>query len=116
MNENKYDQFNEKLLKSPKYLPAAELNDRILNSKESTFNYIIDLTYRNLLKEACAKREEELEKEKKILADILDDFDTSEGHFIGQKTWLRELEDANKVINKGISQGWNFEKNPPKFK
>lgn len=114
LEENKYDKFNKSLLLSPKYLPAVELNDKILNS-DSSYNYIIDLTYRSLLKEACVKREEELEKEKKILADILDDFDTSEGHFIGQKTWIRELEVADKVIKTGLAKGWNIEKNPPKF-
>jgi len=46
---------------------------------------------------------------------MLDDVDTSKGHFIGQKTWLRELEIANKVITAGIAKGWNVEKNPPKF-
>lgn len=116
LDKNKYTKFNKTLLLNPKYLPADKLKNAILESEDSNYNYIVDLTYRSMLKEACAKRDEELLKEKDELQALIDDCDESEGHFIGQKTWLRELDEAEKIINKGLANGWNDKKSKAKFK
>ena len=107
LDENEYARFNKPLLLNPKYMPADELNAKILNDGDSSYNYIIDLTYRSLLKEACEDREKELQKEKNNLELLNDDCHTSGKCFIGQKTWLRELDELEPIIANGLKFGWD---------
>lgn len=103
-----YDTFNKALLFSPKYTKVEELEHLIINNVEdgTSYNYIIDLTYRQLLKEAHKKRLEELEKEKEKLKFLLEDSDESNGNFKGKKTWLAELVRVKKIIEDGVKNGW----------
>lgn len=116
LSENKYDQFDKALLLSPKYLKATQLKDSILTGKNVSYSYIMDLTYRQTLSEACEKRNIELEKERKNLIELQKDCDESKGHFIGQKAWLYELDLIEPIIKNGIKNGWDKAKKPPKFK
>ena len=116
LTEAKYDKFDKTLLLSPKYLLVAQLKDSILNSSSSSYNYIIDLTYRQTLSEACEKRLVELSNEKKTLAELQKDCDESKGHFTGQKAWLRELDIIEPIVKNGVKNGWDRLKKPPKFK
>ena len=75
MTTNKYDRFNHALLFSPKYTSAQTLHKLILNGLDATYNYIIDLRYRDLLEESCRKRQLALEAEKKNLDDLLADLE-----------------------------------------
>jgi DNA topoisomerase-2 len=106
LKKNKFDTFNKTLLFNPKYINVDELRNRIINSEEASFDYIINLTYRSMLKEECDKRKEELKKERVILAELEDDIDDSEGCFVGQKTWLKEIDALETIIDKGIKKGW----------
>lgn len=118
LEENKYDTFNKSLLFNPEYTPVEELEHLIINNPEedTSYEYIIGLTYRQLLEEACNERKNELDKEKRDLKDLTDDSITEGSGFIGQKTWLRELDELEKVIEHGITKGWSYTKNKPKFK
>jgi len=116
LKKNKYDTFDKELLKSPKYMPADNLKKTIFNSSEASYNYIIDLTYRSLLQDACEKREADLKKEKKNLKELKNDCNESDGHFTGQLAWLAELDALEPIIAKGIKHGWNTTKHKPVFK
>jgi DNA topoisomerase-2 len=117
LTKHKYDTFNKTLLFSPKYTAINELEQLIINNlaKDTSYEYIITLTYRQLLEEACQKRQEDLEKEEQNLRDLLDDSLTGGSSFKGQKTWLRELDEVEKIIKHGITKGWSYTKNKPKF-
>jgi DNA topoisomerase-2 len=114
LKNNHYDRFNSTLLNNPKYEKAAVLERLILNHSKSSYNYIIDLTHRDGLKEACIKRDAQLEKEKAELAKLMDDCVEGESAFIGQKTWLAELDALKSIIKIGIDKGWD-NKIKPKF-
>ncbi len=119
LSKNKYDKFNKSMLMNPKYCPVAELETNILGGSAS-YEYIIGLTYRSLLKESCIKRAEELEAEKQKLAELLDDYvdpgsNSDPLKFSGQKTWLAELNALEKIVQSGIEKGWDVKKVQPKF-
>jgi DNA gyrase/topoisomerase IV subunit B len=115
LSKNKYDKFNKSLLMNPKYCPVGELETNILGGNAS-YEYIIGLTYRSLLKESCVKRVEELEAEKQKLAELLDDVAGPDSDtFTGQKTWLGELNVLEKIVKSGIENGWDLKKVQPKF-
>lgn len=111
LHTHKYDTFNRGLLMNPKYIDFSTLESVIINSSDASYDYIIMLTYRQLLQEACSKREDELKQEQERLQTLLDDC----GEFIGQKTWLRELDDLEKIIDHGLKYGWKHKRNAPRF-
>lgn len=115
LKKNKYDTFDRALLLSPKYTHIDDLEKLILNSENSSYEYIINLTYRSLLEEACKKRSEELEAEKLKLQNLLDDCETDGKKFVGRKTWLAELEILDKIITQGVAKGWSYSKNKARF-
>lgn len=115
LDKNNYTRFDKTVLMNPKFLPASEFENKILKSESASYNYIIDMTYRSLLKEACIKRDEELAKEKAELAELYEDCVESDTSFIGQKTWLKEFDVAKEVINKGIKDGWDTKSRKFKF-
>jgi DNA gyrase/topoisomerase IV subunit B len=115
LEKNGYDRFNKTLLHNPKYEKASELKRLILNHSGSSYDYIIDLRHRDGLKEACTKRAKLLEKEKTDLEKLMDDCHESETTFIGQKTWLAELDVLESVIKIGLEKGWDIKKIKPKF-
>jgi DNA topoisomerase II len=115
LKEHKYDRFNKALLNNPKYDKAIELEKKIINHPDASYDYIIDLRHRDGLKEACLKRDAELEKERTQLAKLMDDCHEGETSFIGQKTWLTELDALESIINTGLEKGWDVKKVKPKF-
>src|SRR6185369_9817557 len=115
LEKNGYDRFNKTLLHNPKYEKASELKRLILNHSGSSYDYIIDLRHRDGLKEACTKRANFLEKERADLEKLMDDCHEGETTFIGQKTWLAELDALESVIKIGLEKGWDIKKIKPKF-
>jgi DNA topoisomerase-2 len=101
LNDNKYDKFDKGLLFAPKFTATEKLQEFILE-REASYSFIVNLSYRELLKEECLKRKDTLEKKKEELKEILTDF----GDFTGKKTWLRELAELEKIIEKGTSVNW----------
>jgi DNA topoisomerase II len=116
LTKNKFDKFDKSMLLNPKYCKVDDLENAVLKSEKSNYNYIIDLTYRSLLKEACDIREKELEKKEQELIMLEDDCRESENEFVGQKTWLNELNELEKIVHKGCTKGWSISNTPPKFK
>ena len=114
LEKNKYDKFNRALLMNPKYCKVSELENSIINGDSASYDYIISLTYKSLLKESCVKRVEELEVEKIKLNELLADCETDKT-FTGQKTWIAELLTLEKIVKNGIIYGWDSQKILPKF-
>ena len=58
--EHGYDTFNATLLISPKYTEIKELEKLIINNvdiKETSYEYLIKLSYRDMIECACIKRQ-----------------------------------------------------------
>ncbi len=109
LKTNKYDMFNKTLLFNPRYTAVDELEHLIVNNPDAgtTYNYIIDLTYRQLLQEACQKRKEVLAKEEEKLKLLMEDSDESGNNFKGKKIWFSELQELKSVIKCGLRGGWS---------
>jgi hypothetical protein len=120
--KNKYDRFNKPLLFNPEYTAVKELENLIMaygvcDDKSISYEYIITLTYRQLLEEACEKRMAELRDEKKRLKDLRGDCPENNPGvvFKGQNTWLKELDALQPIIEKGIEKGWSYSEHKPRF-
>jgi DNA topoisomerase-2 len=115
LHENKYDMFNKSLLFNPEYTPIEELEKNIFNGADSSYEYIITLTYRQLLEEACEKRKKELLGLQQKFRDVLADCVEGGAQFTGQKSWLNEIDILEKIIDHGTEKGWTYRKNKHKF-
>ena len=92
---------------NPKFTPTRDLIKSALTGDKASYEYIIGLSFRQLLREACDKRARELADARAHLADLLADTRTSDTEFIGKKTWLRELDALEAIIDDGVAHGWS---------
>ena len=117
LKKNKYDTFNATLLHSPKYTEISELSKNIINnvSLGTSYEYLIKLSYRDMIECACIKRTKQLHEYEEKLKDLHLD-DGSSGLFKGVNSWLKELAEVEKVIEEGISLGWSYGKDIAKFR
>ena len=117
LSTNKYDTFNASLLYNPKYTQLNELKKLIINNIDvgTSYDYLINLRYRDMIESSCIKRESELlELEQKL--NILHMDNGEHDIFKGCKTWLSELDNIEKVIIDGIKLGWSYGKDHAKFR
>ena len=117
LKENKYDTFNSALLHSPKYTEINELGKLIINNLDAgtSYEYLIKLSYRDMIECACEKRIKLLAEYEEKLKDLKLD-EGSAKMFKGGNTWLRELDNLEEVIEKGIELGWAYGKDIAKFR
>ncbi len=115
--KNKYDTFNDALLHSPKYTSASELKKIIINNipQGTSYEYLVKLSYRDMIDAACAKRKKQLAEFEQKLKDLQLD-DGSGNIFKGGKTWLREIDELEATIQDGIKLGWFYGKDAAKFR
>ena len=123
LQEAKYDTFNHALLLSPRYTKVSEMHALIVNNPPpagtTTYNYIVNLRYSDMIEDACVKREKELGELKERLADLEQDLGVDEGTGglpKGGKTWLKELDDLEETIKLGLRVGWDYGENVAKFR
>ena len=117
LKANKFDTFNAALLHNPKYTEIGELGKLIINNIPSgtSYEYLIKLSYRDMIDCACKKREKQLRDYEDKLKELSLD-DGSGDIFKGGKTWLKELDEVEKVIGEGIDLGWAYGKDVAKFR
>lgn len=115
--KNKYDTFNSTLLHNPKYTEIGELSKLIINNSHAgtSYEYLIKLSYRDMIECACKKRETQLHEYEMKLKDLQTDDGTGD-IFKGGKTWIKELDELEKIINDGIKLGWAYGKDIAKFR
>jgi hypothetical protein len=110
LTENKYDIFNISMLFNPKFTSVEELRLLITSAEHGAdYDYLINMTIRDLATEAYHKRQkriEELEKRREYL--FADDLVKS---FKGAKMWQLELDELEHAINEGISTQWTYGEN-----
>jgi hypothetical protein len=130
LKKNNYDTFNATLLHNPKYTSVAEMKRLIINNIDeknsgtstgsisgqiTSYDYLINLRYKDMIESACKKREKTLQEMEQKLKDLALD-DGSGDIFKGGKTWLKELEALEQTITEGIKLGWSFGKDVAKFR
>jgi DNA topoisomerase-2 len=114
LKKNMYDTFNHTLLTNPKYTKIDEMKGLIMNGNSTTYEYLLKLTYRDMIEDACKKRKTKLAEYEKKLNDLEDD--NGADIFKGAKTWLKELELAEAAIVDGMTLGWDYGKDKMKFR
>jgi DNA topoisomerase-2 len=117
LKKNKYDTFNSALLSSPKYTEISKLRALIINNitTGTSYEYLIKLSYRDMIDCACKKREKQLRDYEDKLKELSLD-DGGGDIFKGGKTWLKELDEVEKTIGDGISLGWAYGKDVARFR
>jgi len=109
---NKHLIFNKSLLLNPQYTELKLLAPMITEAKYgASYDYLLDMSYRVLTKDAYAKREEEIKK----LQERLGYLEEKDDLFPGAKIWLKEVEECEDAINKGIVSGWFYGDNEYNF-
>jgi DNA topoisomerase-2 len=115
LTKNKYDKFNATLLLSPKYTKVSELSSLIINGVNCSYEYLIKLSYRDMVECACKKREQQLLDAKQKLKDLESDSGT-DTKFKGYNTWIKELDQLESTIADGLKLGWSYGKDVVKFR
>ena len=95
--------FVKSPIDEPKYVPIDELKQTYLG-EGATYNYLVNLSTRDMYVSSVEKRREQLKK----YLELLDDIKDKEGMWLGGKWWLRELNMLKDVIKKGRSSNWQF--------
>lgn len=110
LNKEKYKKFNHKLIESPRF---TNINDliRLITIEDASFDYILELSYRDLTEPAYIKRQKRIKELEERLLFLRDD----NGMFTGAKIWLKELEELEKAINEGIASNWFYGENEYNF-
>jgi DNA topoisomerase-2 len=107
--KHKFDRFNAALLNKPKYTTNTDLARLIINHKYADYDYLIRLSYRDMIDSACAKRVIDLASWTDRLKIAQKDLgDASGNHFKGRDTWLAELSELETVVTAGMRDGWSF--------
>ena len=117
LKKNKYDTFNATLLHNPKYTTIDKLKKLIINNTQdgTSYEYLIKLSYRDMIECACKRRKKLLQEHENKLKDLLLD-DGSDGSFKGCKTWLKELAELKTIIQSGVSLGWSYGKDVAQYR
>lgn len=112
LEDNKYLKFNKTILMNPKFEDIEILENLIMSPDcGATYDYLINLTYRDLTKNAYNKRNEQIEKLKNR-QELLSD---NSGKFPGANIWLREIEELELAINEGVKTRWQYNDGGYKF-
>jgi DNA topoisomerase II len=97
-----YDRFHHTLLESPKFASREHLELMVINSKTSSYDYLLNLRYVDLLETAHQKRRVELDHVEQTIHEL-------EADKTGKQTWLNELEQAVALIREGIATDWDVQ-------
>jgi DNA gyrase/topoisomerase IV subunit B len=110
LSENKYVMYNHAVLENPRFTSVEELI-KLITIDDVSYEYLLRLNYRDLTKDAYEKREKKINELEDRLKYLLDD----KGMFKGAKIWLKELEELEDAIDKGLKSEWFYGENKFKF-
>jgi len=101
LQERKYDGITPSVVIKPEFRTNEKIESDFWSGK---FDYILDVTER-------MKSSSKVKKTQKIKDDLVtelkDILDTKE-EFVGQKAWLKEIDELDIAINVGKSENWEF--------
>lgn len=103
---HKYKLFNKTLLENPKFTSVKELIVLVTSAEHgASYNYLLDMSYKDLTEEAYNKRTKQIEKLKERQKYLLDD----SGAFKGAKLWEFELDELCASLEKGLQSEWCYD-------
>lgn len=105
LTQEQYIKINNSVLNNPKFIRVNKLKKAILDI-DASYDYLINMTYRQLSKDASAERAKKIANIKKRIEYLQDNGNL----FKGGKIWLEEIEDLDKTIRLGFKLGWGFGK------
>ena len=108
--KNDYNRYNSHLIRTPGYTSNSVLEEVIINGDKSTYDYILDLKTRDLLKSSVLKREEEIKKIMERLNVVMGYINDT--RFPGAELWKIEIANVLEKIKEGIRTEWAFENTP----
>jgi hypothetical protein len=110
LSKEKYKKFNHRLIESPRFTNIKDLI-RLITVEDASYDYILELSYRDLTESAYLKRQKRIEELQERLLYLSDD----KGMFKGAVIWLKELDELEKAINDGINSNWFYGENEYTF-
>jgi DNA topoisomerase-2 len=108
LREN-YKKLDKSLIENPKYVSVDELEFLAKEGPGAKWKYLLEMNYGTLGKEKYEEREKEL----KDLRRKLEEKDDTP--FVGARTWLKELDELEKVYLDGVERKWNYTNQKYKF-
>lgn len=102
---HKYQLFNKSLVQEPKHVDIQNIAAHATSAEHgASYDYLLNLSYRNLTTEAFDKREEEIRKLLARREFLLDDT----GAFKGANLWKNEIVELLRVIKEGQTSDWLY--------
>lgn len=106
LTDEKYQTFNKTILENPKYTKTEDLEDIILRGDKSSYNYLLDLSLRQLTKKHYEDRKKKLKELEEYLKELEDEDNNK--YFKGSGVWLKELDALEETIKLGMTLGWDY--------
>lgn len=108
--------FDHNLMNNPKFIKNEDYERTVLDGPKSTYDYLLNMSYRKTLKSELVKHREKLTLCKNELRDheikcgyITDDLITIRCNFPGDYMWKEELDKIYKTIEYGRKTNWQYE-------
>ena len=102
-----YARFDHATLASPKYLTMEQIEQLVLRGPDISYDYIINIRSRDLVKNAVEKRRTHLRSLRDELARLILHYD--EKPFAGADIWREELAKVREAIRYGDATDWMFD-------
>jgi DNA topoisomerase-2 len=109
LEERKYVPLNTGLLHDPKYTKVDDLESLLTDENKVTFDYLIDLRFRDTQLGSIKRNQEKLERLLTEYKALIKDTKEHNKLFTGAKTWLAELDSLRTVLKQGFKHGWGFD-------
>lgn len=104
LSDKKYDKVNKSLVFMPSRFTAEELISAIYAENGKHYDYLIDMTIRDMTKTEYADRARKIQEAEDRIKLINDPTNL----FIGANIWLQELKELESVIAEGIATKWTY--------
>jgi len=92
-----------------RYIPNNQLEQIIVNSPDAKYNYLLNTTDHDKLKQAIIKRKQKYEDMIEARAKFKEMI--SKGKFKGVDVWLQEIEELEQIIKEGFKTKWGLDEN-----
>jgi DNA topoisomerase II len=106
LEKKKFIKIDEELMRSPKFTPIDELEQKILGSEKSTYRYLLSLNNLDKSSKNSEKKKKTLAERKKELNDLIEA--NKRDAFPGASQWLKEIDELEKIIRTGFETNWGM--------
>ncbi len=101
-----YTKFFDKMVTNPEFTDVKDIESECTGER-ANYKYLTTMSIVSLTKEKYQKYLAALADLKKQLAELEEDFEPG---FVGRKTWLREVLELRKILDREIPRAWKVKK------